>query len=85
MEFDAGLKPVGPGLVIVGMGPGQRQFWLRLPLFIEIGQRVEDQCRRGLRGSIVHADLQGIEAGNIQFLAYRNAAALLLRSSRSCG
>ena len=77
LELDAGPQLEGPGLEIVRVRPGQRELRLRLALVVEGGERIEDRGSRGFRRGIEHADLQGIEAGNIQFLADGDAAALI--------
>src|SRR5712691_13343686 len=79
VEFHARAQLIGPGLVIVGMGPGFRELRYRLAAVVERGERVEQQRRRDLRRGIVDADLERIEAGNVDLEPDGDAAALLLR------
>ena len=82
MELDAGPQLEGPGLEVVGMGPGQRQLRLRLALVVERRQRIENRRRRGLRRGVVHANLERIKTGNVEFEPDREIAALLLGTRR---
>ena len=69
----------GPGLVIVGMAPGLRELRHRLAAVVQRRQCVEDERRRGLRRGVVDADLERIEAGNVELEPDGDAAAGLLR------
>jgi hypothetical protein len=84
MELDAGPQLEGPGFEIVGMGPGQRQLWLRLALVVERGQRIENRRRRSLRRGVVDANLERIKTGDIEFEPNRDIAALLLGTGGTC-
>ena len=83
VEFDAGPELEGPGLVVVGMGPGLRQLRLRLAFVIEIDQGVENRRGRGQGGGVIDPDLERIETRNIELQSDRDAAALLLRQRRA--
>ena len=53
------------------------------PLSSSVGQRLENRGGGGLRRGVEHADLQRIEAGNVEFQPDGDAAALLLRQGRT--
>jgi hypothetical protein len=78
LKFDAGSQLERPGLVIVRVGPGERELRLRLALVVEVGERIENRRSRSFRRSIENADFQRIETGNIELKADGDAAALLL-------
>src|SRR4029079_7528597 len=68
----------GPDLVVIRMGPGQRELRHRLTLVVQRDQRIENRGGGGFRRGIVHTDLEGIEAGNVEFEANGDAAARFL-------
>src|SRR5450631_3477806 len=83
MKFDAGPQLERPGLVVVRMGPGERELRYRLALVVEGNQRIENRRGRGERRGVEHPDLQRIKTGNVEFEAEGNAAALLLGAGGS--
>src|SRR3954451_6737878 len=75
VEFDPWPELEGPGLVVVGMGPGLRQLRLRLAFVVEIDERIENRGGRGQRRGVVDADFERIETRNIELQSDRDATA----------
>src|SRR4029079_8077356 len=73
VEFDAGAQLEGPSLEVFRMRPGQRELRLRLAAGIESGERVEQRGRRCQRRRVVDADLQRIEAWDIEVRGQRDS------------
>ena len=82
LEFHIRPQLVGPRLVVLGTGPRHGKLGLGLAVVVEAGQRVEDQAGGDIARGVIDADLQRIEAQDVELEADRERAALLLGHRR---
>ena len=81
-ELHVGPQLEGPGLEVVGMRPRQGEAGLGLAVLAEPGELLEEQAGGDVGRGVVDADLQGIEARDVELDADGERAALLLGERR---
>ena len=81
-ELHVGPELEGPGLEVVGRGPRQGEAGLGLAVLAEPGELLEEQAGGDVGRGVVDADLQRIEARDVELDADGERAALLLGQRR---
>ena len=81
-ELHVGPELVGPGLEVGGRRPRQSEAGLGLAVLAEPGELLEEQAGGDVGRGVVDADLQGIEARDVELDADGERAALLLGERR---